>query len=302
MIIQSSTIKALNKGWTTLYTDAYHGGGQTPRIGSFAMRTTSTSAEEKYGWLGAIPGLRELIGEVQIRNLVDSNFGIENKEFEVTIAVKRKDIERDNFGIYNPLMTAMGISARTHPDELLFASLLAGFTTRGYTGSFFFSANQEPQKGKTKFSNLGTKKLSDANFQTARENIKSRLNAEGKPMNLGSDLVLVVSPTYEATARQIVVSDLVGGGNTNVNKGTARLEVCPLLAASPHAWFLLDLGYPVKPFIYQVEKETQFNSLTDPNSERLIIQQEFLYQAYGRYNVGFGLPELAYGSTGVDAA
>lgn len=302
MIITSTAIAALNKGFKTLYTDAYQGGGQVPRIGSFAMRTSSTSAEEVYGWLGAMPGMRKILGEIQIRNLVDSNYRIANDEFENTIGVKRKDIERDNFGIYNPMFTAMGVTARTHPDELLFAALIAGFTTRCYTGKFFFDNDHEPQPGKTKFSNLETKKLSAANFETARKNLKSRLNAEGKAMNLGNDLVLVVSPTYEATGRSIVVADKVGGGNDNVNKGTARLEVCPLLAANEHMWFLLELGQPVKPFIYQVEKETQFTSLTDPGSERVMLQQEFLYQAYGRYNVGYGLPEFAYGSTGADAA
>lgn len=302
MIITSESLRALNKGWKTQFMESLHGGGYKPRIDSFALKTTSRSAEEYYGWLGAVPGLRELLGEVQIRNLVDHNYRIPNKEFESTVGVKRKDIERDQFGMYNMLFQAMGASARIHPDELLFAAMIAGFTTACYTGKNFFDADHEPQAGKTKFSNKGTKKLSAANYQTARANLKGRLNAEGKPMNLGIDLVLVVSPDYEATGRSIVVADKVGGGNTNVDQGTARLEVCPLLASNPHMWFLLEVGQPLKPFINQEEVPLEFQSLNDPTSEHVLLQKEYLHQAYRRGNVGYGLPELAYGSTGADAA
>lgn len=300
MIITSAAIRAINKGFKSLYMDAYQGG--PAKVPEFAMRTTSASAEEIYGWLGAVPGMRELLGEIVIRNLSEHAYAIKNKIFESTIGVKRENIERDKLGVYTPLITAMGASARQHPDELLANALLAGFTTLCYTGKNFFDLNHEPKKGGTKFSNKGTKKLSAANFEIARTNIKNRKNAEGRPMNLGTDLRLIVSPTNESLGRQILIADTIPGGGTNVNKGTATLEVWPLLAASEDAWFLVENGQPVKAFIYQVEKETEFNSLTDPESEHVMLRQEFLHQAYGRYNVGGGLPELAYGSTGADAA
>lgn len=300
MIITSAAIRAINKGFKSLYMDAYQGG--PAKVPEFAMRTTSASAEEIYGWLGAVPGMRELLGEVVIRNLSEHAYSIRNKIFESTIGVKRENIERDKLGVYTPLITAMGASARQHPDELLANALLAGFTTPCYTGKNFFDANHEPKKGGTKFSNKGTKKLSAANFEIARTNIKSRQNAEGRPMNLGTDLRLIVSPANESLGRQILIADTIPGGGTNVNQGTAKLEVWPLLSGSPDGWFLVENGQPVKAFIHQVEKETEFNSLTDPDSEHVMLRQEFLHQAYGRYNVGPGLPELAYGSTGADAA
>ena len=76
-------------------------------------------------------------------------------------------IERDKLGIYNGFLTAMGKSARRHPDKLLAAALVAGFTTPCYTGKNFFDADHEPQKGKGKFTNKGTKKLSAANYAAA---------------------------------------------------------------------------------------------------------------------------------------
>jgi phage major head subunit gpT-like protein len=316
MIITSANLANLNRGFRTLFLDAYQGGGYTPRVDSYAMPTTSSSAEEFYGWLAAVPGLRELLGEITIRNIADLNYSVKNREFESTIGVKRKDVERDNFGMYNMLFTAMGVAAKEHPDELLFAAMIAGFTTTCYTGKNFFDTNHEPIKGKTKFSNLGTKKLSATNFTTARTNIKSRRNTEGRPMNLGRELVLVVSPDNEDLGKQILQADFIqqtaknvaGAENigvaavSNTLKGSARLDVCPLLSSNPDMWFLLELGYPIKPFINQIEVATEFVSLTDPKQEHVLLFKEWLHQAYRRGNVGYALPELAYGSTGADAA
>lgn len=300
MQINQATLAALFKGYRTQYLEAYQAG--QPFWPRFAMRSPSSAAEEIYHWLGAVPGMRKLVDEIQIRNLSAHRYTIVNDEFESTAAVKEADIERDTFGVYNPLFAAMGMAAAQHPDELLGALMVAGFATECYTGKNFFDSNHEPKKGGTKFSNAGTKKLSAANYRIARANIKSRLNAEGRPMNLGRDLVLVVSPTYESTGREILQAEKIGN-NTNVDRGTAKLEVWPQLsAAGEHYWFLIETGYPVKPFIHQVEKEPTLASLTNMESDHVFKKHEYLYQAYGRYNAGYGLPELAYGSTGADAA
>ena len=302
MIITSTTLQAVNKNVKTTFWDAYHGGA-TPLVNTFAMQATSSAAENIYGWLGAIPGLKELIGEFAIMNLLEHAYRIVNKEFGVIIGVKRTDIERDNLGTYTGIFKALGIAASEHPDELLFERMAGGFTSLCYTGKNFFDANHEPKPGGVKFSNKGTKKLSAANFEVARQNLLSRLNYEGRPMNLGRDLVLVVSPTYDKTARDIVLADNLANGGSNVLKGTARLVTSARLAgASEHNWFLFDLGHPVKPFINQIEVNTEFTSQDKLDDDSVFNLSEFRHKAYRRGNVGYGMPELAYGSTGADAA
>jgi phage major head subunit gpT-like protein len=300
MIITTQTLKDLSVGFRTQYMEAYQGGA--PKVAKYTMRTTSRSAREFYGWLGSVPGMRRFLGEADIRNLVDHNFGISNEEFHDTIAVKRIDITRDQFGTYNMMFPAMGLAARQHPDSLLVAAMIGGFTTPCYTGKNFFDSNHEPQAGKTTFSNKGTKKLSRANYRTARQSILSRRNAEGRPMNLGTDLQLIVSPKWEADAKEILESEKIGGGNSNPDRGTAKVEMWTELSSNEDAWFLVENGQPLKAFIHQVEIDTEFATLTDLNSERVIIFKEFLYQAYGSYAVGAAMPELAYGSTGEDPA
>jgi phage major head subunit gpT-like protein len=277
------------------------------------MKTTSNAAEEIYHWLGSVPGMRRLIGEIAIQNLTAHNYSIRNDEFESTVAVKQADIERDAYGIYNPMFQAMGLAAAQHPDELVAGLLVNGFTTKDYTGKNFFDTSKKAEPDtKYPFTNKTTLKLSSGNFETARTNIKSRLNAKGRPMGLGRDLVLVVSPQNESLARTILQADFIQAtaqgvtpssttplaSVTNVNKGTARFVVWPQLASNPDMWFLFDAGYPVKPFIFQVEKETALVALNQAGDDHVFKHHEFLYQAYGRYNAGYGLPELAYGSDG----
>lgn len=302
MQVNAANLEALYKGYRTQFLSAYH--GQTSELVSQLLTVIPTSkAEEVIGWLGSVPGMKELKGEAVVQNLAAHTYSIPVKDWEDTVSVPRKEIERDSYGTYGRFMEAMGQAAGLLAEEQLAQLFMNGFTTGlGYTGGAFFSANQEPQKGGTKFSNKGTKKLSAANYQTARANIKGRLNAKGKPMGLGKDLVLIVSPTYEATARTILIADTVNNG-TNVDKGTARLVVWPQLAAAEHNWFLVEAGYPIKPFIRLDEKPLEFNTnSTNLSDTQVMLTQQFIYQAFARQGFGYGLPELAYGSTGADAA
>lgn len=302
MQINQAALTAITKGYRVLFFDALH--GAKPQWPIMAMRAPSTAGAEVYHWLGALPGMRELLGEAVVQNLTASNWTISNKEWEMTVEVGQKEIERDSYGLYNPLMQAMGQSAAEHPDELSANLLINGFTANDYTGGPFFSATHKHRVGgAVTFNNLGTKKFSADNFATARAAIKGLTNEHGRPMNLGNNLLLIVSPTYEKTARDTVIADTAANGASNTNKGTANLLVWPRLAGSPHKWFLLDVGSPIKPIIFQDEKAVQL--LTTANgmtTEALLATHKYLYQAYGRYNAGYGLPHLAWGSTGADAA
>lgn len=302
MQINQTNLSALYKGYKTLFLEAFH--GAMPEWPKFAQKAPSSAGAEIYHWLGAVPGMRELLGEAVVQNLKAANFTITNKEWESTVRVKQADVERDTYGIYNPLMQAMGQAGAEHPDELAADLFTGGFTATDYTGGTFFSTtHKHSADGKVTFSNKGTKKISAANFETARAALRSVKNEHGRPMNLGRKLLLVVSPTYEATARAIVIADTQANGATNVNKGTADLLVWPRLAAAEHNWFLLDVGFPIKPLIFQEEKAVELlTTSTGQTTEELLLTHQYLYQAYGRYNAGYALPQLAWGSTGADAA
>jgi len=309
MQVNQTTLSKLFTGFRAIYLEAYHGTAAV--TAAIAMRMQSDAIIEEYDWLGAFPGMKEFIDEVQIENLTAHGFTIRNKEWYDIVAVKELHIKTDKNGIYAPRFKALGAAAAQHPDELVAKLLIDGFTGLSYTGKAFFAADHEPLAGGTKFSNSTNKKLSRANFRTARTNLTGRMNAKGRSMKLGKKLVLVVTPEDEPLAKEILMADKVadgGAGVTNIDKDTATILVLPELKnyvanAADRPWFLLETGYELLPFIMQyVEEPNTIIALDRPDSDTVFHNHEYRYQAYGIYNCGYGLPELAYGSSGTNAA
>ncbi|MER9545609.1 Mu-like prophage major head subunit gpT family protein [Mesorhizobium sp. M0437] len=141
MKINSANLDAIRVGFKT----SFQGGlgqaaSQYPRV---ATTVPSTTREEKYGWLGKIPNIREWIGDRLVQNLMEHDYSIKNKDYELTIGVDRNDIKDDTLGIYAPLFTEMGMSVAAHPDMLVWALLKAGFSTPCYDGQYFFDTDHK---------------------------------------------------------------------------------------------------------------------------------------------------------------
>ncbi len=313
MQINQSNLALLYRGFRVIYDAAFQAG--EPKYGDIAMTTPSTGKEEQYNWLSALPGLRELIGEVNIQNISASEWLIKNKEWEDTIGVKEIDIECDTYGTYNPLFSALGQVAKQHPDLLVANLLINGFTSPCYTGKNFFDAGHAFNNSKYPFTNKHTYKLSANSFNDAKTNLRSRLNAQGRPLNLGKKLQLIVAPQNETLGKQILQADFIqqtavnAGGDvvgaaavSNVNKGDAQLVVWSELASNPNMWFLAEAGFVYKPFLFQLNLAPRLIALTSPDGDHMFKRHEALFQAYGRYNAGYGMPELCEGSTGATAA
>ena len=84
----------------------------------------------------------------------------------------------------------------------------------------------------------------------------------------------------------------------NIYKGTAELMVVPQLAASPEQWLLLCTRRPVKPFIFQNRRKPQIVAKDNPGDDNVFFKKEYIYGVDSRCNAGYGLWQLAFGSTG----
>lgn len=61
-------------------------------------------------------------------------------------------------------------------------------------------------------------------------------------------------------------------------------------------WFLLCTNRPLKPIIYQERKAPMFVSKDRESDDNVFDQRRFVYGVDMRCNVGYGLPQLAWGS------
>ncbi|HOX23033.1 MAG TPA: Mu-like prophage major head subunit gpT family protein, partial [Elusimicrobiales bacterium] len=150
MLINKQSLEAIFKAFNTLYQKSFE--GYKPQFQAIATEVPSSAAEENYAWLGAMPKMREWLGERQYKNLLASKYAVANRDFEATVELKRNDVQDDKIGLFNPVVSEIGRAAASHPDELVFGLLSAGFTGPCYDGESFFS--EEHPVGKQEVSNM----------------------------------------------------------------------------------------------------------------------------------------------------
>ena len=142
MIINSGTIREAFQSFNIVFNKAFQEmDAQYPRV---AMEVPSETRDEGYAWLGAVPSMREWIGDREIKNLSAYGYTIRNKDFEATVSVPRNDLEDDCIGVYKPMFQDLAYSARKHPDKLVFGLFPRSFTEKCFNGNPFISADHTP--------------------------------------------------------------------------------------------------------------------------------------------------------------
>jgi len=299
MIVNAANISAVFTNLRTTFNKAFEGlPAQWEKV---AMLVPSTALTEDYAWLDDFPMMREWVGDKVVKALRASNYTLKNKEFEATIGVKRVDIETDRVGIYAPRAQDISWASRAWPDRLLAVLQNGAFAGVCYDGQYFYDSDHPV--GSATQSNVGTAALSAAttalalaSYGAGRLSIQGRVNAEGENLDLDPD-VLEVPPALEATGRILLESDKLTDQSPNPYKGTATLKVNRRLTSST-AWFLHCANRPIKPYVFQQRKAPQFVSQTDMNATDVFMRGEYKYGVEASGNVGYGLWQLSFGSTG----
>lgn len=140
MIINSANLASLRTGYSAAMQRGLKQAAapQSPRI---ATTVKATQKEQKYGWLGKMPKVREWIGDRVIQNISEHDYAIKEKAFELTVGVDRDDIETDNLGHYALLFEGIGEASVLDPEQMVWDLLAAGFTTPCYDGQYFFDTD-----------------------------------------------------------------------------------------------------------------------------------------------------------------
>lgn len=139
MLVNAQSLSALFTGFKTAFNQGFNGAPSYYK--DLATIVPSETQEEKFGWLGTFPAIREWLGDRQVQSLAAHGYTIANRKFELTLSVDRTHIEDDRYGVFAPLFQELGFSTASHPDELLFNLLADGFTAKGYDGKPFFAAD-----------------------------------------------------------------------------------------------------------------------------------------------------------------
>lgn len=274
-----------------------------------ATLVNTSIPSQKYAWLGSSPAMKEFIDERKPSGLKEYNYTIDDKTFEASIAVDRKAIEDDQYDLIRLRVRDLAEKVAEHQHKLVVEALAGGFTGLGYDGlSFFHTAH--PTYGANTYGNRATSALSSATLATGISQMMLTPDDRGEPLGVVPD-TLVVGPKLQWTAIELIESPVVvykGNPNDtaastpykNIFEGKLRLIVSPYLRDTfDDYWFLLDTTRSVRSIILQQRSDVpvEFTALENGSgSESSWWQDRYFYGVRGRYNVGYGLWQTAYGA------
>lgn len=267
-----------------------------------AMGFSSSGEIETHKWMGDVPPFEKWAGERKIGKVRAETYSIRNEEWANGIEVHQNDLDDDKLGMYAPRIGRLAEKAVIHQINLMVDFLAKGFATTtygaGYDGVAFFATTHKDGDGAT-YSNKLTASLDDAGaFDSAFEKMISMTDENGEPWGVGlTRPVLICGPSLQATARDLVLRSNLANGASNPNYNRSELWVSPkLVGASAAFWFLWDAGSECKPLILQTRRPTAMRSVTEGKDK--FMKNVNLFGADGRYNVGYGFPQVIVGSDG----
>ena len=295
MLVDTQKLAEARVGYNKAFQTGFTGTRAVALVPLLAMVATSTSTSTKFPIGGGLQRFKEFTGERVFQDFSRYAHSLKNKTFTNDVEVSLDDFEDEQFGAYDTLFTALGEQAAQWEDDLVEEALIAGETIKGYDDVALFSASHklEPDvTGMATYSNLFTgTALTEANFDAVYNAMSVIPARDNRPIPWGKDVVLIVPPQLETTAKKIVQASQNANGATNVVAGKARVVKLQGLSGSPADWLLADLGQPIKPFILSRRKAP---ILTPPRGTEDYILEKRVLRWFGeaRGAAGVGAPWL----------
>lgn len=301
MLITNANIDAAFVGFDTDYQQVFK---DTPiRWDKIATEKPSKTETQRHLWGALIPEMREFLGERVFNNVAGRSQDIINKEWELSVAMKRAKFEDDQYGIYADSVRQLAMRAKQWPDKLVTDALKNGDTAVVYDGQHFFDTAhpQDPDNpaSPTMANKFTAKPLTSDNISAVRAAMMAFTDDAGVPMEIVPNL-LVVPPQLEFQARQILFGTTIalpvgtagtspGGAAApdNVLKGMMDLLVLPRLTDATK-YYLMDTTRSVKPLIFQNRMAPEFAYLNRPDDSEVFKRSEFLFGIRSRGNAGYG--------------
>ncbi len=304
MLINDASIAALTRTYNTAWTAAMQAGEADLALLKGVLFTDfpSTGSANVYGFLERMSRWREWLGDRVWGNIKANAFVVPNRTFEDSVEVPRDAIDDDSYGMFTPLVTAMGAGWSTMQRELLISVLLTPPVC--FTGKALLAADHT--YGDNTIANLTGNALNAANLEAA-------LLATSQWKYANGDLVkpnwthLVVGETLRTAAFNIIKNSTVAvvtddGSAAIGNPNQGRLELLVLPEITGNQWYMVasSLTGPassrmgMRPLGLQVRRAPVPMS---NDAREVELTNQYRYFASGRCEAFGAFPHLVYGRT-----
>ena len=263
----------------------------------FCGSIQSGAAANVYPFLEQFGGMREWIGERQLKNVSTRKIEVVNRDFEDTVVIPRNDIEDDQYGIYATLIAQMGCNAGKIWQDLAIEALLSNPAWIDDTA--FFTADRV--YGDFPIVNNSKEELSAETYAAAWKSMMEYRGHNGRNLGIIPNL-LIVGPKNEAAAFAILkdrlqLRELASGVGATDNpwNGSAELLVLPELSGDAEdLWFLTATNGILKPLFVQQRKQPALVTLDSENDENVFCRKEYIYGTDARGEAFLAFPHLIY--------
>lgn len=296
MDINRANMQALFTGYNRIFLDAFQSYVDTT-YAQFVGEVNAGTSQIDMPMLEQLTGMREWVDVREIKNLKSDKLTIKARFFEDTVAVKREDVEDDQYGLYNSLFQTMAQNAANLPNDITNELLAAAASAKWVDGAAFFGTTRK--YGKETINNKGTSALTYDSFNTAYDTMRAYKGHGGKSLGVKPNLLLhgpslrtTVADVIKAPIRAVTVGNAaVTMPNPNANLVTP-IEVDGITNSD---WFLLDARKPFKPIIMFMRKRpNRLIRLDREEDENVFMNRQFIYGTDGRAEVAFAMPHLIY--------
>lgn len=301
------TVGPLTKGLKAIFKKSYGEALKSGFASKICTVVKSESDSEDYSWLGAVPKIREFLGERQAKDLANFNYNIRNKTWENTLGIKRTDIEDQKLGMITMRVQELAQEAARYPDELAATFLTNALGSAAapylcYDGQGFIDTDHPAPTmigGAVQANRAGTA-LASATLWAAIAAMRMYRDDTGRILNIHPNLLLV-EPCLEQTSRELLADFTGSAASKAIGDLGLELEVVPYLYSTTIVangnWFLCATKGVVKPLILQQRSPIEFGSL-EKDSDSGFIRDEYLFGTRARYNIGAGPWFTIYGNAG----
>ena len=269
-------------------------GSYTPVANQLARELPVDSLTAEMAWHSVDTDMQEYDDEElpeSVENEVIRDYKIPIRRFRKFRRVAADFIKYGKLGTAVQIMRDYGAAIAEFPDRQLATLLNNGTTLKCWDGVAMFHAAHplSPNKTSTTFANLLTAKpLSQANYRIARSTLKKMQREDGSNMGLKGD-VLVVDPTNEDLAREIVNASIINN-TTNVLQGSSQIVVLNYLNAG--AWYLASSAEQNKGLVKATLEAPRMIPPLVEGSEYTAQTDAYLYIARCKMGFGYNLPQF----------
>jgi hypothetical protein len=255
----------------------------TPFYPRIATVINSQGADEKYGWAGDFPAMREWLGERQFKELLMADYTLPNKLYESSLLIERTIWDDNRIGSALPSLQRLADEATYQPDKLLFTALVNGESTTCFDGQFFFDTDHSFGDSGTQDNDLtyaaatGTTPTA-AEFRAAYNQAYAKMLSykgdNGEPFfrptqaeQVSGPLVLVPPTLYPIAADGLNQNyDSVGNRVTILGNPTL-VSIAYLTDATK--FYVINPNDVMKPFVMQIREPLRFGTkgMTDGDIE-----------------------------------